>query len=89
MSKDKVYSNSPHAEDDCKQIIQDIVSSVSPGELACVMNMFIRCILSHWNTFLASVLNMVGNNILFCGMNVFVWCEVHLQASGTHFWLLV
>jgi len=44
MSKDKVYSNSPHTEDDQKQIIQDIVSSVSPGELARAMNMFIRCV---------------------------------------------
>jgi len=44
MSKDKVYSNSPHTGDDKKQIIQGVVSSVSPGQLACAMNMFIRCI---------------------------------------------
>jgi hypothetical protein len=44
MTKDKVYSNSPHTEDDQKQILQDAVFSVSPGELALAMNMFIRCV---------------------------------------------
>jgi hypothetical protein len=44
MSKDKVYSNSLHTKDDQKQIIHDIVSSVSSGELARAMNMFIKCV---------------------------------------------
>jgi hypothetical protein len=33
MSKDKVYSNNPHTEEDLKKIIHDVMCPVSPQEL--------------------------------------------------------
>jgi hypothetical protein len=40
--KDKVYSNNRHTEDNLKESIQDVVSSVSPAQLPHAMNMFFR-----------------------------------------------
>jgi hypothetical protein len=37
MLKATVYSNDPHNEDDLKESIQNIMFSISRGELHCVM----------------------------------------------------
>jgi hypothetical protein len=44
MLKNRVYNNNPCIEDDLKESIQDVVPSISPAELQCIIkNIFVSC----------------------------------------------